>query len=65
MVFNTFTICVVLAAFALVIGFLAWALLSTGLQEADDPSESRPEDLTNYEKRHTHRSDIRLKERSK
>lgn len=58
MVFNTITISVLVVAVALVVGVVFWALLSTGLQEADDPTESRPQDLTQYEKRHTHRTDV-------
>lgn len=60
MVSNAFTFTLMFAAVALIIGAVYWALLSVGLQEADDPDESNPEDLTEFEKRHTHRSDIQI-----
>ncbi len=60
MVFNAITISLMLAAVALIIGAVYWALLSVGLQEADDPQESNPEDLTEFEKRHTHRTDVHV-----
>lgn len=37
---------------------LAFLIISVSLQEANDPSESRPEDLTEFEKRHVHRTDL-------
>jgi len=58
MVFNTITVLMMVAVVVLVVGLVAWGLVSTGLQEADDPSESGPEDLTEFEKRHTNRSDV-------
>ncbi|MCA9216686.1 MAG: hypothetical protein KDB27_26635 [Planctomycetales bacterium] len=59
MVLNTISVLVAVFVVALIAGVVFWGLLSTGVQEADDPTESRPEDLTEYEKRHTHRSDVR------
>lgn len=37
---------------------IAGVMVCVSLQEADDPSESRPEDLSEFEKRHVHRTDI-------
>lgn len=59
MLFSTESLFVVVATFALVVSLMILGLVSTGLQEADDPSESSPDDLTGFEKRHTHRTDIR------
>jgi hypothetical protein len=59
MTMTVFTISIVVAAMIVVFGALSLALLSVGMQEADDPSETRPEDLTGYEKRHVHRADMR------
>ena len=58
MLLNILIVCALLATVVLIISLEAFGLLSTGLQEADDPSESRPEDLTEFEKRHTHRADV-------
>jgi hypothetical protein len=58
MVFDAFTLSLMLAAVALIIGAVYWAILSVGLQEAGDPDESDPEDLTEFEKRHTDRPDV-------
>ncbi len=58
MAFTAFTTTVIIGSAALIIGALYWALLSVGLQEADDPHESDPDDLTEFEKQHTHRSDV-------
>jgi len=54
-----FTISFLILALLVVIGAFYLALLHIGLQEADDPSETRPEDLTKFEKRHVHRADLR------
>ena len=59
MTMTVFTISILIAAMIVVFGALSLALLSVGMQEADDPSETRPEDLTGYEKRHVHRVDMR------
>lgn len=37
---------------------IAGVMVCVSLQEADAPSESRPEDLSEFEKRHVHRTDI-------
>lgn len=37
---------------------IAGITVCVSLQEANDPSESSPEDLSEFEKRHVHRSDI-------
>lgn len=37
---------------------LSFLMLSVGLQEASDPAECPLEDLSAFEKRHVHRSDI-------
>ena len=58
MLLNAMILFLMLAAVVVIIGALYWALVSVGLQEADDPHESDPEDLTEFEKRHTHRSDV-------
>ncbi len=58
MVFNAITVSAMVAAAALIVGVLYWTLFSVGLQEADDPDESEPEDLTEFEKHHTHRPDV-------
>jgi len=58
MILNAMSVFVMVAAVAVIIGAVYWGLMSVGLQEADDPHESDPEDLTEFEKRHTHRSDI-------
>ncbi|NNE00347.1 MAG: hypothetical protein HKN47_23765 [Pirellulaceae bacterium] len=59
MVLNPLVVSVVIAAALIIAISVFWGFLSTGLQEADDPSESRPEDLSAFEKRHTHRPDVR------
>lgn len=58
MAMYALTLFLLVAAVALIVGALHWTLTSVGLQEADDPNESSPEDLTDYEKRHTERSDV-------
>jgi hypothetical protein len=58
MLFNAMTVFVLVGALAVIIGALYWTLMSVGLQEADDPHESDPGDLTEFEKRHTHRPDV-------
>ncbi len=58
MFFDTMTVLLLLAAFGMLVGILYWTLRSVGLQEAGDPQESDPEELTEFEKRHTHRSDV-------
>ena len=58
MLLNAMIVFLMLAAVVVIIGALYWALVSVGLQEANDPHESDPEDLTEFEKRHTHRSDV-------
>lgn len=60
MVPSTMTLFAMVAAVVVILGGLYWALMSVGLQEADDPHESDPEDLTEFEKRHTHRSDVHV-----
>ena len=40
------------------LGALYLVMLRIGLQEANDPAESRPEDLTVYEKHHVERPDV-------
>jgi hypothetical protein len=58
MVLNTIVVSVVAVVVALLAGIVAWGLLSTVFQEADDASESQPKDLIDFEKRQTHRSDV-------
>ena len=51
-----------LATFGLILfGLLFAGVLLVGLQEAGDPTESRPEDLSSFEKHHVRRSDMQLK----
>ena len=56
---TLFTLMVLLVAAAVVLGALYFALRNIGLQEAEDPTESHPEELTNYEREHVHRADVR------
>lgn len=53
-----FTISTLVVAMIVVLGALFLALRNIGMQEANDPSETRPEDLTKYERRHVHRADV-------
>ena len=57
---TAITLLVVIASGIVILGAVYMALLQIGLQEADDPEESHPEDLTEYEKRHVHRSDVHV-----
>ena len=51
-----------LVTFGLILfGLLFTGILLVGLQEAEDPTESRPEDLSQFERHHVHRSDLQLK----
>lgn len=63
MVFNAFTISLFIislmsAAVAVITGSVYWATLSVGLQQAGDSQESNPEDLTEFQERHTYRSEV-------
>lgn len=42
----------------MLLAMLSVSALCVSLQEADDPTETRPEDLSEFEKRHVHRTDI-------
>ncbi len=53
-----FTFLALLVAATVVVGALYLALRNIGLQEADDPTESHPEELTKYERRHVQRPDV-------
>jgi hypothetical protein len=54
-----FRIVLIMAAVLLLgVGALYLLMLRIGLQEANDPAESRPEDLTDYEKHHVNRPDV-------
>ena len=35
--------------------YTAWMI---GIQEAEDPGQCRPEDMSNYERHHVHRGDV-------
>jgi hypothetical protein len=54
----TFAILIFLGA--LITSVLIYALLLIGLSEAEDSSQCRPEDMSDYEKRHVHRKDALL-----
>ena len=56
---TIFTLLALLVAAIVVIGSLYLALVHIGLQEANDPTETRPEDMSKYERRHVHRADGR------
>lgn len=62
MVLNVISIAVMVGSILLVLAVVYWGLLSVGLQEADDPDNTRPEDMTEFEKRHTHRTDVHAKQ---
>ncbi|WP_164101287.1 hypothetical protein [Candidatus Laterigemmans baculatus] len=42
----------------MVAALISFLVISVSLQEANDPVECPPEDLSEFEKRHVHRADI-------
>ena len=42
---------------AIITSVLIYALMLIGLSEAEDPSQCRPEDMSDFEKRHVHRKE--------
>ena len=52
------SVMIMIAALLVVFAALYFTLFRIGLQEAGDPTESRPEDLTEYEKQHVDRADV-------
>jgi hypothetical protein len=55
---NSLFIVAIAASALVVFGALYFTLRDIGLQEANDPVESRPDDLTEYEKQHVDRPDV-------
>lgn len=45
-------------AVLMLMAVIAGITVCVSLQEANDPSESSPEDLSEFEKRHVHRPDV-------
>lgn len=52
------SVLIMIAALFVIFAALYLTIFRIGLQEAGDPAESRPEDLTEYEKRHVDRPDV-------